>query len=327
MGNSGSHANDEQASVEEGAREAGRPSNNVTHSGRTLGPRPSSAAQVPQPTYHVGSVYPSARVPVTRSISESVKVKNKFLLVKDSWKFVRDESDPSLLLLTFDFHSYVPGTLSMYFLATDSNARGERRKVSVSFTEALPKRQSQHKFAAGQRQSFTQKAPDGLPEKFLSPENMVHDDSKSYYPVVLVMEVDINKISSPHQEVSCYVTFGYIARSGDSYEVRAVKKTIIVNEQQVEMFEIYGLDHRKGNPASNESECVICLSEEREIAILPCRHLCLCGNCAQSFFQRQSDRCPVCRVRVENMLRISLGNDSDVPAQPTDYGGGQRVAT
>jgi len=327
MGNSGSHAGEEQASVEEGDRAAGRPSNNATRSGRTLGPRPSSTAQVPQTPYDVGSGQPGARVPVTRSISESVKVKNKFLLVKDSWKFVRDESDPSLLLLTLDFHSYVPGTLSLYFLATDSNARTERRKASVSFTEALPKRQSKHKFAEGQRQSFTQKAPDGLPEKFLSPENMVHDDSRGYYPVVLVMEVDSSRISSFQEKVSCYVTFGYIAKSGSSYDVRAVKKSIIVNQQQIEMFEIYGLDHRKGNPASNESECVICLSEEREIAILPCRHLCLCTHCAQSFFQRQSYRCPVCRVRVENMLRISLGNDSDVPAPPAEYGGGQPVAT
>mmetsp|Transcript_29920 Transcript_29920/g.114873 ORF Transcript_29920/g.114873 Transcript_29920/m.114873 type:complete len:282 (+) Transcript_29920:307-1152(+) len=263
---------------------------------------------------------------ITRSISESVKVKNNFLLVKDSWKFVRDESDPTLLLLTFEFHSHVPGTISVYFLATDNNAGAERRNASVSFKETLPKRQSEHKIAAGKHLSFTQKAPDGLPEKILSPENMVHHDSRSYSPVVLVMEVDSNNIASPHEEVSSYVTYGYIARSGDSYIVRTYKKSIIVNQQQIEMFEIYGLDHRKGNQASNESECVICLCEEREVAILPCRHLCLCTNCAQNFCNRLS-RCPVCRVRVENMLRISLGNDSYLPAQPADYGGGQRVAT
>uniref|UniRef100_A0A7S2ZRF3 Uncharacterized protein n=1 Tax=Rhodosorus marinus TaxID=101924 RepID=A0A7S2ZRF3_9RHOD len=98
---------------------------------------------------------------ITRSISESVKVKNNFLLVKDSWKFVRDESDPTLLLLTFEFHSHVPGTISVYFLATDNNAGAERRNASVSFKETLPKRQSEHKIAAGKHLSFTQKAPDG----------------------------------------------------------------------------------------------------------------------------------------------------------------------
>lgn len=69
---------------------------------------------------------------------------------------------------------------------------------------------------------------------------MVHHDSRSYSPVVLVMEVDSNNIASPHEEVSSYVTYGYIARSGDSYIVRAYKKSIIVNQQQIEMFEIYG---------------------------------------------------------------------------------------
>uniref|UniRef100_A0A7S3EEF6 Uncharacterized protein n=1 Tax=Rhodosorus marinus TaxID=101924 RepID=A0A7S3EEF6_9RHOD len=159
MGNSGSHANDEQASVEEGDREAGRPSNNLPRSRRTLGPRPSSTAQVPPPTYDASSSQPG--VTITRSISESVKVKNNFLLVKDSWKFVRDESDPTLLLLTFEFHSHVPGTISVYFLATDNNAGAERRNASVSFKETLPKRQSEHKIAAGKHLSFTQKAPDG----------------------------------------------------------------------------------------------------------------------------------------------------------------------
>jgi len=53
-----------------------------------------------------------------------------------------------------------------------------------------------------------------------------------------------------------------------------------------------------GNP-----DCVICLSEPRDTAVLPCRHMCFCSYCA-GIVRLQCDRCPVCRQKVQSLLQF-----------------------
>jgi len=53
------------------------------------------------------------------------------------------------------------------------------------------------------------------------------------------------------------------------------------------------------------SECVVCLIEGKDTAILPCRHLCLCGDCARIIKRQSPPRCPVCRAQVESTVRIT----------------------
>lgn len=53
----------------------------------------------------------------------------------------------------------------------------------------------------------------------------------------------------------------------------------------------------------NTFECVICISEERDTMLLPCRHLCLCTTCAQSL-RYQANSCPICRSPFRAALNI-----------------------
>ena len=46
----------------------------------------------------------------------------------------------------------------------------------------------------------------------------------------------------------------------------------------------------------NTRECVVCLSDLKDTAVLPCRHMCLCSQCAEQL-RHQSNRCPICRQR------------------------------
>jgi hypothetical protein len=39
--------------------------------------------------------------------------------------------------------------------------------------------------------------------------------------------------------------------------------------------------------------CVVCLSDERSVVLMPCRHLCCCADCASVL-----EACPLCRTRV-----------------------------
>mmetsp|Transcript_123820 Transcript_123820/g.358136 ORF Transcript_123820/g.358136 Transcript_123820/m.358136 type:complete len:297 (+) Transcript_123820:46-936(+) len=54
-------------------------------------------------------------------------------------------------------------------------------------------------------------------------------------------------------------------------------------------------------------DCVICLSKPREVAILHCRHVCLCKHCATMTSSTWSFQCPVCRGRVAKMVGLEDG--------------------
>ena len=47
---------------------------------------------------------------------------------------------------------------------------------------------------------------------------------------------------------------------------------------------------------SSTSECVICLTEPRDTTVIPCRHMCLCHECALQL-RLNTNRCPICRAR------------------------------
>lgn len=53
----------------------------------------------------------------------------------------------------------------------------------------------------------------------------------------------------------------------------------------------------------NLFECVICMSEERDTLLLPCRHLCLCNSCAHHL-RYQANNCPICRAPFRALIHI-----------------------
>jgi len=68
------------------------------------------------------------------------------------------------------------------------------------------------------------------------------------------------------------------------------------------------------------TDCVICLSEPRDTAVLPCRHMCFCSYCA-GIVRLQCDRCPVCRQKVQSLLQFKRedleNNNNKGPPAPT----------
>jgi hypothetical protein len=53
------------------------------------------------------------------------------------------------------------------------------------------------------------------------------------------------------------------------------------------------------------TECVVCLSAPRCVAVMPCRHLSLCTECADEVRQR-TNRCPICRGVALALLQVEL---------------------
>lgn len=119
-----------------------------------------------------------------------------------------------------------------------------------------------------------------------------------------------------------------------TYVIKCVKQKIMVEGTSYELKEIYGIEKAVGNrvnhnnssssdTSSNDygtmlaekendegTECVICLSEPKTTTVFPCRHLCMCRDCAK-LLASQSNRCPVCRAIIEGMLEIKVKDSAD----------------
>jgi hypothetical protein len=54
--------------------------------------------------------------------------------------------------------------------------------------------------------------------------------------------------------------------------------------------------------SGDATECVICLTDPRCIAPLPCRHMCLCECCADAL-PSQDNKCPICRKQAYMLLK------------------------
>ena len=53
--------------------------------------------------------------------------------------------------------------------------------------------------------------------------------------------------------------------------------------------------------------CVICQDQEKSVLILPCKHMCLCVNCAHSIASsraRMRRTCPLCRVPFHTVMNV-----------------------
>ena len=62
---------------------------------------------------------------------------------------------------------------------------------------------------------------------------------------------------------------------------------------------------------NHESTCVICLTDIRNVLLLPCRHICLCGSCAENL-KFQSANCPICRIPFRALLQINTLRHRDI---------------
>ncbi|KAG0241875.1 hypothetical protein BGW41_005221 [Actinomortierella wolfii] len=52
-------------------------------------------------------------------------------------------------------------------------------------------------------------------------------------------------------------------------------------------------------------ECVICLTDVKDTLVLPCRHFCICNECADVLRRRTPQRCPICRQEFHALIHLA----------------------
>lgn len=94
------------------------------------------------------------------------------------------------------------------------------------------------------------------------------------------------------------------------------RQLVVAQGHVYEVEHLFGADHTAeptvaevmggGEGVIDESEddlCVICITEAKNTAVIPCRHLCLCKGCAEEL-KKHSQKCPVCRGPISQLLSM-----------------------
>lgn len=64
-------------------------------------------------------------------------------------------------------------------------------------------------------------------------------------------------------------------------------------------------DRPEQHSSAGIGNCIICLTQPKEVAVVPCGHLCMCTACANEISKRTRTRqCPICRQKFRSTLRV-----------------------
>ena len=64
---------------------------------------------------------------------------------------------------------------------------------------------------------------------------------------------------------------------------------------------VYRQEEGGDDSGFNDGKCLICCSEDSTVVAFPCRHCCMCHECAERF-STMTTHCPVCRATVTELI-------------------------
>lgn len=283
-----------------------------------LGPRPSNP-YLPRTTNHPGFRPIESRPPV----QQSGIVKNVISLSKSTLKLHPCEQDAHIHLITFEFDAEVDGWITIYYQAKEVITRDgvgeEAPVVKVGYLGKGGVLPVKTRFEKGRKQVYRQKVDRGLDSRAWSNADMKYHEGGNRYPIVVRLVADYpQEWDVPERlRVKSQTTFAEVVQQDDgSLQLAVIAQQVLVGGTIHRLLDLYGIGTPKVTAQENEGEgwkiddnqeCVICLTEPCNTAVLPCHHFCLCDDCARTLrneadFQRR--KCPVCRAELRGLLKI-----------------------
>lgn len=331
------------------SHEDAHPQNPPQPSRPTLGPRTSNPRHLAAPAPGDAAALPAAffrdtaRIPRDHRpveyrppVQQTSVVRNVVNLAKQSLTLVQHDTNPSVYLVDFEFDADVEGYITIYYCAEEiiQRVRGRRgptapvQKVSYKGkADGLPGRT---KFGAGRGQRYRQKPEKGLDVRKYRPQDLTYKPDSNRYPVIIRLEAVYPPDSQVDHDlrVKSQTTFATIEELNGRHTIHVVAQQVLVGGTIYRVQDLYGIgaadvtaSKEPEAPDQDDSysmdmahECVICLTEPCNSAVLPCNHLCLCDDCArilctETDYERR--KCPVCRTQVVSLLRIISPSTND----------------
>ena len=292
----------------------------------------------PRPPFSHGppSQHPLAPPPPTQQLTQTATIRNSVNLKKSSLAVSPVPGDSSKLAISFTFDASQPCVVSTFIAAIEDGTSGNR----LTTTQQVPSPMIRFPKGLGHKFPEGLGSPVGVASQHVIDLSKHADDqgiltrsTENMFPLVIRLEVitekgvkeghSLDELSPGADQkpwVQSQTTFASLIKEEDeSWSVRVVKQKIWVEGTSYELQEIYGLEQaggRAGAESSSAAEdaeerlCVICLVNPRDTTVLPCRHMCLCSDCA-SELRKQSSKCPICRNNIESLLHIRLNKERE----------------
>mmetsp|Transcript_45411 Transcript_45411/g.125922 ORF Transcript_45411/g.125922 Transcript_45411/m.125922 type:complete len:354 (+) Transcript_45411:63-1124(+) len=261
------------------------------------------------------------------TMQRTFTIRNDVNLKKNSLKLVRDEAQPTNYHLEFVFDASTDCRISVHYAAVEHTNDGV---LSFSPLKDGTSHPLEHR-EKGLGQTFRTRASHPLDTALYKPEELVYDPKVGRYPIIVCMEAGAERNPDPNK-VQSQTTVIKLSKADDGvYSAQPIKQKIQVGSTPYELQEIFGIDqHAKAGESSaaaadggdgdgdgdGSRECVICMTEARDTTVLPCRHMCMCSDCARQL-RVQSNKCPICRTNIEQLLQIKISKQDGADAGGT----------
>ncbi|XP_054154006.1 cell growth regulator with RING finger domain protein 1-like [Oppia nitens] len=164
------------------------------------------------------------------------------------------------------------------------------------------------------------------PDVYFSGESLGYNPRSRYPLVVLIIRNDDDDgVEIDDNDVVCLISIIHLRDSFCTSTTSLI--TQYLKQRNGSIFDLKQLFAPQSEFESHTQQlCVICQSSLVSVALLPCRHSCLCGQC----FQRV-DNCPICRLSITSFFRIRDDDDGGDVGDDTednpDFGTNQRQTT
>ncbi|KAL4590229.1 hypothetical protein LXL04_003155 [Taraxacum kok-saghyz] len=263
---------------------------------------------------HMVPAPPPVPPPTYVEHQQAKKVKNHVNVHKDTLKIEIDVQNPDCHLVSFVFDAMFDGSMTIYYFAKEES---ECKFVPLYPEAFIPVK---FPFSKGPGQIFQQPPGTGIDLGFFELDSLSKPSSgEDVFPLVICAETILPSLSpnqhlydplpitppiTPHMQITQAVLE---KNNGDPFKVRVIRQILWIDGIRYELREIYGIGHseEKVDNAGPGEECVICMTEPKDTAVLPCRHMCLCSECAKAL-RLQSNKCPICRQPIEELMEIKI---------------------
>ncbi|KAK9725432.1 hypothetical protein RND81_05G142800 [Saponaria officinalis] len=244
-------------------------------------------------------------------------VKNDVNVHKDTIKLVVDENFPDCYLVSFVFDAHFDGSITVYYFAKED-------KENFIFTPVTSTAINPVKvpFEKGIAQRFQQPSGTGIDLGFFDLECLEKPTEDDVFPLVIFAEVHSSLQDSDHDfhesSTKSYrrvqATQAVIEKKNDGpFQVKVIRQILWIDGVRYELRDIYGIGNASSEGFSDDDpgkECVICMTEPKNTAVIPCRHLCMCSDCAKEL-RLQTNKCPICRQPITELIEIKINTSSE----------------
>ncbi|EXB95827.1 RING finger protein 157 [Morus notabilis] len=244
------------------------------------------------------------------------KVRNDVNVHKDTFRLEVDEQNPDHLLVSFVFDAMFDGSITiLYFAKEEPNCKFIPLYPEAFMPVRIP-------FQKGSGQRFRQPSGTGIDLGFFELDDLSKPSpEEDVFPLVISAETcppsnSTGEHLSSSQDISnnMQITQAVLEKKNtESFQVKVIRQILWVDGVRYELRDIYGIGSSsvegfKDNDSGKE--CVICMTEPKDTFVLPCRHMCMCSECAKEL-RLQSNKCPICRQPIEELVGIKINNGDE----------------